>query len=74
MRFFEGHEIGMTYSMLNRDGSDSGSWKIVYYPLEGTWKNETWIDYDEPRALIDQPVKGGTDFREVPLRYLKRIE
>jgi len=69
------HRIGNIYSMVNRDGSSSGQWKIVYYPLEGTYisekGNKVWVDYEEPRVLIEQPIKGGTDFREVPLRYLK---
>ncbi len=73
MRFFEGHEIGNTYAMLNQNGSSSGVWKIVYYPLEGTYEAEEWIEFDEPRALIEQPIKGGIDFREVPLRYLKNL-
>lgn len=73
------HRIGNTYSMTNRDGSGSGQWKIVYYPLDGTWEGEgvdkKWIDFDEPRALIEQPLKGGgIDFREVPLRYLEKIQ
>ena len=51
-----------------------GEWKIAYYPLFECGK--TGEVYDEPRALIEQPsdwngVKG-TDFREVPLRYLDR--
>lgn len=76
MRFFKGHEIGDIYAMVNQDGSSSGAWKIVYYPLEGTYIgvesdiDKEWIDFDEPRALIEQPIKGGIDFREVPLRYL----
>lgn len=69
--------IGNTYSMINRDGSSSGAWKIAYYPLEGTWEgsgvDKTWVDFDERRALIEQPRKGGTDFREVPLRYLEPL-
>ncbi len=71
------HRIGNIYSMVNRDGSSSGQWKIVYYPLPGTYEgpegNKVWVGFDEPRALIEQPIKGGTDFREVPLRYLEKI-
>jgi len=71
------HKLGDTYSMLNRDGSESGTWKIAYYPLFGTYKGEgedkNWIDFKEPRALIEQPIEDGIDFREVPLRYLNKI-
>lgn len=45
-------------------------WKIAYYPLLECGK--TGEVYNEPRALIERPIKGGTDFREVPLRYLSR--
>ena len=63
------HKKGDTYKM---DGK--GEWKIAYYPLFECGK--TGEVYDEPRALIEHPsdwngVKG-TDFREVPLRYLER--
>ncbi len=71
------HNLGDSYKMDNK-----GSWKIAYYPLFGTWDNikdkdgntieEIWKEFAEPRALIEQPMKGGTDFREVPLRYLER--
>ena len=64
------HKIGCLYVMINRDGSESSGWKIAYYPLFGTYRNEKWIEFDEPRALIERPMKGGTDFREVALRYL----
>ena len=67
------HKIGNTYAMVNRDGSSSGVWKIVYYPLQGTYEGGEWVDFDEPRALIEQPIKDGIDFREVPLRYLKPL-
>jgi len=65
----KGHKKGDTYKM---DGK--GEWKIAYYPLFECGK--TGEVYEEPRALIEQPsnwngVKG-TDFREVPLRYLER--
>ena len=43
-------------------------WKVAYYPIFQDGK--TGAVYDEPRALIERPIDGGTDFREVPLRYL----
>lgn len=63
------HKIGDKYSM---DGKPD-LWKIAYYPLNGTYKNGEWIEFYEPRALIEKPIIGGTDFREIPLRYLTRI-
>lgn len=59
------HKIGDTYSM---DGKPD--WKIAYYPIFEDGK--TGKKYDEPRALVEKPIEGGTDFREVPLRYLTK--
>lgn len=67
------HVIGDVYSMVNMNGSKSGGWKIAYYPLFGTYKQEKWIEFNEPRALIERPIKGGIDFREVAMRYLEKI-
>lgn len=58
------HKIGNIYSMDGKPG-----WKIAYYPIFENGK--TGEVYEEPRALVEKPIKGGTDFREVPLRYLK---
>lgn len=60
------HKIGDTYTM---DGKPD-LWKIVYYPI--TENGKTKEQYDEPRALIEKPIQGGIDFREVPLRYLTK--
>ena len=64
------HKIGNEYQM---DGKKE-KWKIAYYPIFADGKtNEI---YDESRALVEKPIFGkydekiGTDFREVPLRYL----
>lgn len=60
------HKIGDTYTMDNKPDL----WKIAYYPIfEDGVTNKL---YSEPRALIEKPMVGGTDFREVPLRYLKK--
>ena len=64
------HRIGDTYTM---DGKPL-AWKIAYYPIfEDGKTNEP---YSEPRALIERPAmfggEMGTDFREVPLRYLSK--
>lgn len=61
------HKIGDSYTM---DGK-LDPWKIVYYPIFEN--NKTKEVYEEPRALVEKPLKGGIDFREIPLRYLKRI-
>jgi len=66
---WKSHRLGDEYLM-----DDKGSWKITYYPLFECGK--TGEVYGEPRALVEtQKVFDGvegTDFREVPLRYLKR--
>lgn len=67
---YKKHKIGNTYTM---DGK-SVLWKIAYYPLNQCGK--TGEIYQEIRALVETPILGkygesiGTDFREVPLRYL----
>lgn len=60
------HKIGDQYTM---DGK-SILWKIVYYPI--FTNNKTKEIYEEPRCLIETAIKGGIDFREVPLRYLTK--
>lgn len=68
-----GHKIGDEYQM---DGKRD-CWKIAYYPIFEDGK--TSEVYDEPRALAEKPIVGksgervGTDFREVPLRYLTKV-
>lgn len=57
------HKIGTQYSMDGNDG-----WKIAYYPIFENGK--TGEQYEEPRALVEKTIDKGTDFREVPLRYL----
>lgn len=65
---WKAHEIGKTYSMKNVNGNTEHGWKIAYYPILRDGKtNEA---YDEPRVLIEKPIKDGIDFREVPIRYL----
>lgn len=61
------HSIGDEYTM---DGKPE-RWKIAYYPIFEDGK--TGKPYDTPRALIERPIPGGTDFREMPLRYLTKI-
>lgn len=61
------HKIGNTYTM---DGQKD--WKIAYYPIFEDGK--TGEVYQEARALVERSIKGGIDFREVPLRYLESIE
>lgn len=59
------HQIGDTYTMDGVSG-----WKIAYYPILEDGK--TGKEYVEPRALVEKEIPGGTDFREVPLRYLSK--
>lgn len=60
------HNIGDQYTM---DGKPD-LWKIAYYPIMEN--DKTGEKYDNPRALIERPMKGGTDFREMPLRFLTK--
>lgn len=61
------HRLGDTYTMDKKPDK----WKIAYYPIFEDGK--TRETYAEPRALVEKPILGGTDFREVPLRYLTKI-
>lgn len=58
------HKIGNTYTI---DGGVD-KWKIAYYPIFENGKNGEV--YQEPRCLVERPINGGIDFREMPLRYL----
>lgn len=66
------HSIGDEYTM---DGKPE-RWKIAYYPILEDGK--TGEVYSEPRALIERKAvfngMEGTDFREVPLRYLNKVK
>ena len=64
---YQSHKIGDIYLMDYETG-----WKIAYYPIfeDGKTKQK----YSEPRALVERPMLGGTDFREVPLRYLQKAK
>lgn len=61
------HCIGDEYIMDGKPG-----WKIAYYPIFEDGK--TGVEYKEPRALVEKPMINGTDFREVPIRYLTKIK
>ncbi len=70
---WQNHKLGDTYTM---DGKPD-LWKIAYYPIFEDGKNGEV--YDEPRTLVEKPIHGGkydevigTDFREVPMRYLNK--
>lgn len=78
---WKNHNIVDTYSMIHIGGKvDNSSWKIAYYPLLGTYDNKTtkqgetiyggWIDFDDPRALVEMKTKDGNIFQETPIRYL----
>ena len=72
--------------MIHANGSKDFGWKVVYYPLYGSYKStgvmdggmmvNEWVEFDEPRALVEKQTKVNGiitkyDFREVPLRYLE---
>ena len=61
------HKIGDFYFMDKKPDL----WKIAYYPILADGK--TGEIYNEPRALIEKPIEGGIDFREIPLRYLAKV-
>lgn len=61
------HKVGDIYTM---DGKPD-HWKIAYYPIFEDGK--TREVYNEPRALVEKPIKGGIDLREIPLRYLEKV-
>lgn len=61
------HTIGDQYAMKG----DKRNWKIAYYPIFADGK--TGEEYEEPRALVETPIVGGIDLREVPLRYLTKL-
>lgn len=63
---WQSHKIGDAYTM---DGKPE-TWKVAYYPIFEDGK--TGKKYNTPRALIERPMPGGIDFREVPLRFLTR--
>jgi hypothetical protein len=67
-KFMSDHKLGDEYQM---DGKPD-KWKIAYYPIFEDGKNNEV--YNEPRALVEKPIPGGTDFREVPLRYLTKFK
>lgn len=46
-------------------------WKIVYYPIFQNGKTQEY--YNEPRALMQNIDKTGFWNKEVPLRYLTKI-
>lgn len=70
---WKSHKPGDKYKMSDVNGKMTEGWRITYYPLFGTYKDEQWMDFTEPRALIEKPMTGGFDFREIPLRYLERL-
>ena len=65
-KIWQDHKLGDTYIM---DGKPD-KWKIAYYPIFANGK--TGEEYEEPRVLVEKPIEGGIDFREVPFRYLSK--
>jgi hypothetical protein len=61
------HKLGDLYTMKG----DNDKWKIAYYPLLGTYKGGKWIEFEEPRALVEKPMLNkGIDLREIPISFL----
>lgn len=46
-------------------------WMLVYYPIFQDGKTQEY--YNEPRALMQNINKPGFWYKEVPLRYLKKL-
>lgn len=62
------HNLTDHYTMDNKPDK----WKIAYYPIFENGK--TGEVYEQPRALVEKPIEGGTDFREIPLHYLTKVK
>lgn len=62
-QFWVDHKIGDLYELKNKDGSIFIC-KIAYYPLPY---------YKDLRALIEIDNGDWNDFREVPVKFLKKI-
>ena len=60
------HNKGDFYTMDNKPEH----WTITYYPVLEDPKGNV---YNEPRAIVERPIVGGYDIREIPLRYLTKI-
>jgi len=74
--FWIQHKVGDRYEMENMDGTVSEC-KVTYYPLANTYamgKNGEKVVkyYADLRALVEIEMEKGTDFREVPVHYLKK--
>jgi hypothetical protein len=74
--FWLQHNHGDVYLMKNRDKS-TVECTIAYYPLASTYlTNAQGITslkvYDDLRALIEIPIKGGYDLREIPVVFLTK--
>ena len=64
------HKISDVYTMANTNGKQDFGCKIAYYPIFGTYKNEVYVPFDSPQALVEKLLDGGIDFREIPLHFL----
>lgn len=74
--FWKDHQPGKIYELKNRNGSTEIC-HVAYFPLNCTYvhdekdKEEKKLKYhDDLYALIEIKIKDGTDFREVPVRFL----
>ena len=73
---WKSHMPDARYAMLQNGKPTYGEWRLIYYPVMGD--GATGKSYDEPRALLETRKmygsKEGLDFREVPIRYIQRID
>lgn len=64
--------VNHTLDDLYNVQGDKRNWKIAYYPILEDGK--TGEVYDEPRFLMECPIEGGIDFREMPARYINPLK
>jgi len=79
--FYDQHKPSDIYKMVNRDKSYVIC-KVAYFPLdctydcnydrEGNLISSELKYFNDLRALVEIEVKGGIDFREVPVHYLEK--
>lgn len=71
------HLIGDRYTVKNAGKIGDEEWLLAYYPLFGTYEGPAearrYVEFAEPRFLMEKRFAGGTDFREVPGRFITKM-